>query len=84
MLIYVDKDGLIVFNDTCKKIRRRVHYYKVQLDVGTIIDFAPETDPISLMHDRYAIAGKHAKEKLAMYQNLCEGSCSTFYDMVGR
>ena len=64
MLIYVDKDGLIVFNDPCKKIRRRVHYYKVQLDVGTIIDFAPETDPISLMHDRYAIARKTCEGKI--------------------
>ena len=64
MLIYVDKDGLIVFNDPCKKIRRRVHYYKVQLDVGTIIDFAPETDPISLIHDRYAIAGKTCERKI--------------------
>ena len=79
------EDEIPVLHDFCVDVCvRGVHYYKVQPDVGTIIDFAPETDPISLMHDRYAIAGKHAKEKLAMYQNLCEGLCSICYDMVGR
>ena len=43
---------------------RGVDCYKFQSDVGTIIDFAPETDPISLIHDRYAIAGKTCERKI--------------------
>ena len=59
------EDEIPVLHDFCVDVCvRGVHYYKVQPDVGTIIDFAPETDPISLMHDRYAIAGKTSERKI--------------------
>ena len=59
------EDEIPVLHDFCVDVCvRGVHYYKVQPDVGTIIDFAPETDPISLMHDRYAIAGQTSERKI--------------------
>ena len=37
---------------------RGVHYYKIQPDVGVMLDFYFEDEPTSLIHDRYAIAVK--------------------------
>ena len=39
---------------------RGVHYYKIQPDIGIVLDFLPEDDPMSLIHDHYAIAVKTA------------------------
>ena len=39
---------------------RGVHYYNIQPDIGIVLNFSAEDDPLSLIHDRYAIAVKTA------------------------
>ena len=43
---------------------RGVHYYNIQPDVGTDLKISPEDNPMSLVHDRYAIAVTSATRKV--------------------
>ena len=42
---------------------RGLHFFKNFPDVGTTLSVSPEDDPMSLVHDRYAIAVKMADSR---------------------
>ena len=75
----IESEIPIMHNFSVEICVRGVHYYNIQPDIGIVLDLSAEDDPMSLIHDRYAIAVKTSDG-----DGRKIGSCIIFFDMGSR